>query len=351
MHLLQILATHGGTATRAQLAAVSDRHLGAAVRAGLVVRTARGRYADPRAAPELLAASALDAVGLPGERGLAVAPRGRSGSRSDQPDGALRAQPGQDPPPRPTGGRLLVRWTDLEPDEVVGRVTTPLRTALDCATSLPFPRALAVVDAALRGAFVSHDALVVAAARWCGARRPAVVRVVLAGDGRAANTFESVLRGIVLEAGIGGFEPQVVVEDAGPRKRVDLADRRRRIVIEADSFTWHGGCSALSRDAARYDELAAGGWLVLRFAWEHVMGRPPGWPARCARRARCVTRADPTSPRPCPVHLRPPRCDSRRAATDVHARALVRRVARSAPGAHVRDHAGGGQGVAAHGRR
>lgn len=282
MHLLQILATHGGTATRPQLAAISDRYLASAVRSGDVVRTAHGRYADPRAAPELLAASALDAVvshesaawlwrlgvdRAPTTVHLTV-PRARNRGRTR--------------PYALTTDRPLVRWTDLAPDEVVGRVTSPLRTALDCATSVPFPRALAVVDAVLRGASVSQDALVVAAARWRGARRPDVVRVVLAGDGRADNTFESVLRGIVLETGVGGFEPQVVIEDAGPRKRVDLADQRRRIVIEADSFTWHGGRSALSRDAARYDELAAGGWLVVRFAWEHVMGRP----ARVARTVR-----------------------------------------------------------------
>lgn len=96
------------------------------------------------------------------------------------------------------------------------------------------------------------------------------------------------LRGIVVETGLGGFEPQMVIDDAGPRKCIDLADVRRRIAIEADSFTWHGGRSALRRDAARYDELAAAGWLVLRFAWEHVMGRP-GWVAATMRDA-CVLR-------------------------------------------------------------
>ena len=46
---------------------------------------------------------------------------------------------------------------------------------------------------------------------------------------------------------------------------------RLRIVLEADSFEWHGDRAALRRDARRYDLLVANGWTVLRFAWEDVM--------------------------------------------------------------------------------
>jgi hypothetical protein len=53
--------------------------------------------------------------------------------------------------------------------------------------------------------------------------------------------------------------------------RADLADRRRRIVVEADSFEWHGNRAALRRDCRRYDELVRAGWVVLRFSWEDVM--------------------------------------------------------------------------------
>ena len=43
------------------------------------------------------------------------------------------------------------------------------------------------------------------------------------------------------------------------------------MVLEADSFEWHGDRAALRRDARRYDLLVANGWTVLRFAWEDVM--------------------------------------------------------------------------------
>jgi very-short-patch-repair endonuclease len=52
---------------------------------------------------------------------------------------------------------------------------------------------------------------------------------------------------------------------------VDLADRRLGIVVEADSFAWHGDRTALRRDSRRYDLLVANGWVVLRFSWEDVM--------------------------------------------------------------------------------
>jgi very-short-patch-repair endonuclease len=61
--------------------------------------------------------------------------------------------------------------------------------------------------------------------------------------------------------------PQVWIGNVRP----DLVDEELRIVLEADSFEWHGGRAALKRDARRYNLLVVDGWLVLRFAWEDVM--------------------------------------------------------------------------------
>lgn len=68
--------------------------------------------------------------------------------------------------------------------------------------------------------------------------------------------------------------PQVGVWDPGLLGRPDLVDTDLRIVLEADSFTWHGGRARLARDARRYNALVLAGWLVLRFSWEDVMGEP-----------------------------------------------------------------------------
>jgi very-short-patch-repair endonuclease len=102
-------------------------------------------------------------------------------------------------------------------------------------------------------------------------------------DGRADNPFESVLRAIAI--GVAGLsvEPQVRISHDDFYARVDLADEQLRIVLEADSFEFHGERRALATDCRRYDELVARGWVVLRFAWEQVMFEP-AWVASVIRR-------------------------------------------------------------------
>lgn len=96
-------------------------------------------------------------------------------------------------------------------------------------------------------------------------------RVLALADGRAANPFESALRATVLDAGFTGFVPQLRVTTPRIVARVDLGDPELGLVLEADSFAWHGSRVALDRDCRRYDELVRSGWTVLRFSWEQVM--------------------------------------------------------------------------------
>jgi very-short-patch-repair endonuclease len=56
--------------------------------------------------------------------------------------------------------------------------------------------------------------------------------------------------------------------------RPDLVDERLWLVLEADSFEWHGKRSALASDARRYNLLVVRGWIVLRFSYEDVMFQP-----------------------------------------------------------------------------
>jgi very-short-patch-repair endonuclease len=171
--------------------------------------------------------------------------------------------------------RLTVSWRALNPSDVVdGWVTSPARTVLDCATALPFGEALAVADSALRSGSVSHRALLALAAHHPARGRARVGRVVRHASAAAANPFESALRAIAL--GVPGLlpQPQLTIRENGRfLGRVDLGDRALRLAIEADSFAFHGESWMLTRDARRYDDLVAADWLVLRFAWEHVVLR------------------------------------------------------------------------------
>ncbi|HEX6233512.1 MAG TPA: DUF559 domain-containing protein [Jiangellaceae bacterium] len=103
--------------------------------------------------------------------------------------------------------------------------------------------------------------------------------------------MESALRGILLAAGITCFEPQLEI-NAGIRRlaRVDLGDPRTGVLLEADSYRWHGAQAQLTRDAERYDELVARGHRVLRFAFDHITTRSD-WIVDTVRRTLAVARA------------------------------------------------------------
>ena len=156
------------------------------------------------------------------------------------------------------------------------RCTPVLRTVLDCAATMPLREALAVADSALAQRFLQGPELLDAARAARGPARGRLVRVALAADHRACNAFESCLRGLVLEAGLEGFEPQLEIRLPTRIVHVDLGDPERRLVLEAESFAHHGSRGDLVYDCERYNELWANGWRVLRFAWEHVMFQQ-GW--------------------------------------------------------------------------
>ncbi len=264
--VVALVVACGGTATWARLRReLPRRAIETAVDGARLVRVTRGVYALPTAAPGLLAAIRLggvasheSAASLWSLEALAArevvhvtVPRRR------------RVEPVLPP--------VRLHWADLDESERRGLVTSPERTVVDCARTLPFAEALAITDSALRRGLVEPVLLARAVAVCRSPGVGAARRVVAAGDPRAANPFESGLRAITLEAGLPDFQPQVPVRTEGLRGVVDLGDPLRRIALEADSFEWHGGRAALDRDCRRYDELVRAGWLVLRFSWEQVM--------------------------------------------------------------------------------
>lgn len=170
--------------------------------------------------------------------------------------------------------QIVPHWWSSQGDVLVNaqgaRISTPLATAVHCLRTMPFDEALAVADSALRSGRVTRDDLLVAIAAAPRIGRGQAEAVARAADGRAANPFESCLRAICLDIRGLDVEPQVQI---GPH-RVDLADRRRRIVIEAESRTWHAGPDEHNADIRRYTTLVREGWLVVRFSYDDVMHDP-----------------------------------------------------------------------------
>ncbi len=168
---------------------------------------------------------------------------------------------------------LDVHRANLPDDDIQGMVTSRERTLVDCLRTEPFDSALAVADSALRHGF--RPGLMAALAR--DARGPGsrmVRRVVELATPEAANPFESALRAIAEDVAGLSVRPQVSIRGKGLLGRPDLVDERLGVILEADSFAWHGDRAALRHDARRYNRFVVNGWLVLRFSWEDVMFHP-----------------------------------------------------------------------------
>ncbi len=178
-------------------------------------------------------------------------------------------------------------------------MTTPLRTVIDCCLDLPFDEALSVVDSALRAGLPrGRDAH--------GRRLPRTPPPGPGAPRRAARHREGRQP---LRVGPPVHRPAHRGHDLGPAaphplRRLLREGRSRRpsleLVLEADSFEFHGERAAFGRDCERYDELVSRGWLVLRFTWEQVMLRP-SWVARVIERTVRRRRAE----RGRMTHLRP----------------------------------------------
>jgi very-short-patch-repair endonuclease len=183
----------------------------------------------------------------------------------------VAVDPGRNIAPARRSG-VNVTWRRMAPTDVsFGRHTSALRTVTDCAAALPFDEGLAVADSALRSGLVTQADLLAAASQHPQRGRARVRRVLTLASPLAANPFESVLRAAAFEAADVDWRPQVAVPVAGRTLHPDVGCESLRIALEADSFEFHGERRALAADCWRYDELTVAGWLVLRFAWEHVM--------------------------------------------------------------------------------
>lgn len=266
MDVPDLLRDLGGTARRSTLLRVLDRvQLERALAAGLVVREARGLYALPeadearRVAARLGGVLCLTSAAL--RHGWAVK------TVPDRPH--VLVSRGRKLPP---GARALahVHVGDPPACRVRDGVTDPALTLEQCLRQLPYDEALAVADSALR-AGAGRRLLDEVGERARGPGSPQIRRVCENADARADNPFESALRAVAHDVPGLQVVPQRVISDGTFAVRPDLVDERLLVVLEADSFGWHGKRSALAADARRYNELVIRGWIVLRFSYEDVM--------------------------------------------------------------------------------
>lgn len=267
MEISELMPILGGVATRRTLVGLTSRgDLEQALQTGRLVRINRGRYAVPG-----VHQGTEQALNVTGHVCLATAALSYGWQVKTVPDLPQVAVPKDRRLSAAARAAIEPIWTDLSHEDVEGLSTNRAKTLEMCGRRLPFDEALAIADSALREGFPA-DTLREAARVAKGPGSARLRRVACLADHRAANPFESVLRAIALDVPGLSVEPQVRIRgELDLDVRPDLVDRQRRLVLEADSFEWHGDRAALRRDARRYDLLVINGWTVLRFSWEDVM--------------------------------------------------------------------------------
>jgi hypothetical protein len=153
-------------------------------------------------------------------------------------------------------------------------LTSPSRTWLDLAGRVPPAALLAVTDQMLACGFPA-DEFPRIIARAAGRRGVVAARSILpSADPLAGSPMESVLRWLILDAGLPRPVLQYVVRDRQGRflGQVDLAWPEQRVIVEFDGDV-HRVRHVFVRDVRRQNGLMLAGWQILRFTSADVLGR------------------------------------------------------------------------------
>jgi very-short-patch-repair endonuclease len=263
VHPAAVLSFLGGAGRRSDLLRHTTRRaLESAVRSGDVEHVGVGKYALPALPAALKVGATLGGV----VSHESAAQYWRLESIADP----LKIHITLPPTAHRTARRnVALHYSALPARE--SQVTSPVRTIIDCARTLPFREALAIADSALRRALITKEELLEAASGTRGPGCRQVRRVATLSDALAANPLESALRASALDAGLTGLVPQLLITEDNLNYHVDLGDRGRRIAAEGDSFAFHGTPGALERDCRRYNELTSRGWRLLRFSYDQAI--------------------------------------------------------------------------------
>lgn len=270
MDLTEHLAILGGAATRAVIVERCGR--GAferGVREGTLVRLARGRYALKSA--EKGAKAATRWGGVISWRSAAQLHGWGQRLVPERPDVTF---PRNHHLPREARRQLVPHWSVLRDGDVIDGVTTKERTLVDCLRNLPVIESLPIVDSAIRCGDFTHAEIFALATAMKGRGRARALAVARLASAKPANAYESTLRAIAVQ--VPGLQalPQVEVQAGGRALHPDLYDEALGLVVEAESFEWHGKKAALTRDCWRYNAFVLAGKVVIRFSWTQVIFEP-----------------------------------------------------------------------------
>jgi hypothetical protein len=155
-------------------------------------------------------------------------------------------------------------------------VTTPARTVVDLARTMPFKAGVVTADSALyRGLTAKADLLsaIDVMARWPGVDKARAI--VDFADGRAESAFESVARVAFDNWGLPPPELQVFVGGDGEViARVDFYWREHATIAEADGALKYEDPDRAREQLERDARLRAAGFEVVHFTWRDLHTNP-----------------------------------------------------------------------------
>jgi very-short-patch-repair endonuclease len=179
---------------------------------------------------------------------------------------------------RPQSGIRLHRSTTLTPGQCAVHegipVTTVARTLVDLADSRDRRTAERATDQAEVLGLFDLTAIQEAIAANPGRRGAAAMRRVLEGYGEGAGLTESELEDEFLRLceRFGIRRPEVQTQ-IGP-DRPDFLWRDQSVVVETDSWRWHGGRDRWEADQRKAIRLQMQGLTVVRMSYRRVFGEP-----------------------------------------------------------------------------
>jgi hypothetical protein len=282
VELFEVMAMQHGVASSAQArtAGIDSHAEDVLVGRGIVARPAAGVLVSP-AAPRTWHQRAVEAVFAPGHavlsHGAAARLHGLDGfDRYDFVDVICRK--GWWPHP-PAGTithftRGLTDAADVTAIDAIRALTVPTTLALLAPAAGLGPTARAL-DSALR---LGHDldALREVATRWKQRGRPGPPTLLMLLDERDGRRlprswFQRLAKKVLERTGVRLVDEYPVHDERGALvAELDLAEPRRKIGIECQSWRWHATPDAQHRDARRRGALRALGWEIVDVWWRDL---------------------------------------------------------------------------------
>lgn len=260
-----LLRPAGGIALVGDLALSASEHraLVRAAQRDLVLRVRTGVYALPDLSADVLHAARVGGrvagISALEHHGLWVPPRAAAALHIEVGESMRIRDAVHDMP-------VIVHWMPAiaRPRFCVAPLDAALARA---AADLPRPHAVAVLDSALRRSPLTPIDLRFLAQHW----RPRARAAAALADGRAESGTESIMRVLLLDAGIRAT-PQVRLP-IGDLARADLLVGDR-LIIECDSDAHHSDPASRRADLLRDALLMSLGFIVLRVDYRRVLRHP-----------------------------------------------------------------------------